>query len=123
MKVISVRQPWAYAIIHMGKDIENRKWATKYRGPLLIHASMTIDKNAPQEIWDEFDKNCDEKPVFGGIIGMVNIVDVVEKSESKWKQEFSKGWVLENPKPLPYFRCQGRVGIFDPPEDFNAANT
>lgn len=23
---LSVRQPWAWAIIHAGKDIENRSW-------------------------------------------------------------------------------------------------
>ena len=36
---LSVRQPWAWAIIHAGKDIENRSWATKFRGRVLIHAS------------------------------------------------------------------------------------
>lgn len=36
---LTVHQPWATAIIWAGKNVENRAWPTKYRGPLLIHAS------------------------------------------------------------------------------------
>jgi hypothetical protein len=39
MKVIVIRQPWAWLIVNGFKDIENRSWATRYRGPLLIQAS------------------------------------------------------------------------------------
>ena len=41
MKALTVRQPWAWAIIHAGKDIENRtrNIAGDYRGPLAIHSS------------------------------------------------------------------------------------
>ena len=38
MKVLTVQQPWAWAIIHGGKDVENRTQAWSYRGPLAIHA-------------------------------------------------------------------------------------
>lgn len=38
MKVLTVRQPWAWAIIHGGKLVENRTWLTHYRGPVAIHA-------------------------------------------------------------------------------------
>ena len=41
MKCLSILQPWAWAIIHGGKDVENRTWRTAYRGPLLIHASLS----------------------------------------------------------------------------------
>lgn len=46
MKALSIRQPWAWAILHAGKRIENRSRADgrapdlcRYIGPLLIHAS------------------------------------------------------------------------------------
>ncbi len=46
MKALSIRQPWAWAIVHAGKRIENRSRADgrmpslcTYRGPLLIHAA------------------------------------------------------------------------------------
>ncbi len=39
MKTLSLRQPWAWALIHGGKRVENRRWNTKFRGDFLIHAS------------------------------------------------------------------------------------
>jgi hypothetical protein len=44
MKILSIRQPWAYLITRGSKNIENRGWPTNYRGPVLIHASLKIDK-------------------------------------------------------------------------------
>ena len=35
MKVIVVRQPWAWLIVNGFKDIENRSWMTRYRGSEL----------------------------------------------------------------------------------------
>lgn len=43
MKCLSIRQPWAWAILYAGKDIENRTWFTYHRGPFLLHASKTYD--------------------------------------------------------------------------------
>jgi hypothetical protein len=49
MKVLSGRQPWWHAILHLGKLIENRRMVVSgkvrpptwhaYRGPILLHAS------------------------------------------------------------------------------------
>ena len=39
MKALSLWQPWASAIAVGSKRIETRSWATKYRGPLLVHAA------------------------------------------------------------------------------------
>ena len=44
MKVITIRQPWAFAIIRLGKDVENRSWATSYVGPILIHAAKGLTR-------------------------------------------------------------------------------
>jgi hypothetical protein len=38
VKALTMRQPWAWATIYGGKDVENRRRRTAYRGPLLIHA-------------------------------------------------------------------------------------
>ncbi|HHY88739.1 MAG TPA: ASCH domain-containing protein, partial [Chloroflexi bacterium] len=43
MKALSVRQPWAWLIAQGYKTVENRTWATNYRGPLLIHAGKKPD--------------------------------------------------------------------------------
>lgn len=48
MRILTVRQPWAWAIIHGGKDVENRvrNIAGDYRGPVAIHAALTDDRTA-----------------------------------------------------------------------------
>ena len=43
MKAISIRQPWAWLVVHGYKDVDNRTWATKHRGPILIHAGKALD--------------------------------------------------------------------------------
>lgn len=54
LKALSIRQPWAHAIVHLGKTIENRDWrGCSYRGPILIHASSNIGTGA------EFNDNAD----------------------------------------------------------------
>ncbi len=39
MKALSVRAPYAQALVTGAKAIEWRDWATSYRGPLLVHES------------------------------------------------------------------------------------
>jgi hypothetical protein len=46
MRVLSVKQPWADAIVHGPKRVENRTWMTAYRGPLAIHSSLVFDRPA-----------------------------------------------------------------------------
>lgn len=40
IRALTVRQPWAWAIAHGGKNIENRYRNSHHRGPLLIHAGV-----------------------------------------------------------------------------------
>jgi hypothetical protein len=48
MRILTVRQPWAWAIIHGGKDVENRvrNIAGAYRGPVAIHVALRDDDDA-----------------------------------------------------------------------------
>ena len=40
MKALTIWQPWASLIACGAKRYETRSWATKYRGPIAIHAAM-----------------------------------------------------------------------------------
>lgn len=40
MKALTIWQPWASLIACGAKQYETRSWATKYRGPIAIHAAM-----------------------------------------------------------------------------------
>ena len=118
MKVIVIRQPWAWLIVNGFKDIENRTWHTRYRGALLIQASAnlptkrkleeyrTLARKRGAELPEEFET--------GGIVGMVQLEDCVTKSQNKWF-EGPVGWVLSKPKRLPFIPLKGRIGLFDPP--------
>lgn len=55
MRILTVRQPWAWAIIHGGKDVENRvrNIAGDYRGPVAIHAAQAWDDAVTWNVnWD-----------------------------------------------------------------------
>ncbi len=115
MKALSIQQPWAWAIIHAGKDIENRSWSTNFRGRVLIHTGKVYDDRAIECI--EFCYlNPGEVPrdglMVGGIIGSVEIVDCVTASTSPWFIG-KYGFVLKNPLPLQFMPCLGRLSFFD----------
>lgn len=113
---ISIRQPWAHAIVHAGKDIENRRRRSAHRGLTLIHASAAM---TPHE-FDGFrafiiDRGLEplcpfgpEDLAHGGIIGAAEIVDCVEDSRSPWFMG-PRGFVLANARRLPFIPCKGTV--------------
>lgn len=88
MRILTVRQPWAWAIIHGGKNVENRvrNLAGDYRGPVAVHVAGKYAESglALPALDDACDawcaKNgCGKHPWFSGvgrIIGVVDLVDV-----------------------------------------------
>jgi hypothetical protein len=128
MKALSIRQPWLWAIIYCGKDIENRSWSTKYRGPVLLHAAKGMSDDEFDEGMDFVDRvvpldkagemrrrarfvNGEDRR--GGIVGAAEIVDCVTQSDSPWF--FGPyGFVLRNARPLPFRPCRGQLGFFTP---------
>jgi hypothetical protein len=75
MKIISIRQPWASLIFLAGdpKDVENRTWPTRYRGPVLIHASQRADDVTRDEIERRFGVRPPAVLPLGGIVGIAEI--------------------------------------------------
>ena len=118
MKVIVIRQPWAWLIVNRHKDIENRSWRTQYRGKLLIQASATLPSKQHMLEFRQFARKrgveLPEQFETGGIVGMVELIDCVSNSSSKWF-EGPIGWVLSRPKKLPFIPLKGQLGLFDPP--------
>jgi hypothetical protein len=131
---LSVRQPWAWAIIHAEKDIENRLWkrpnpGLNIRGRVCIHASkgMTQDEYHSANVTISAASDWAHSPMpyslaFGAIIGTVDIVDVVKASESKWfmgPHPGLVGLVLRNPEPVDPIRVHGALGFFNWRERIN----
>ena len=132
MRILTVKQPWAAAIIHSGKDVENRprNIAGAYRGPVAIHAGKSFDDQAffpdktplPVEVFGTVGGL-----VQGAIIGVVDLVavhhaaaclnpvDVADDSTwtwcSPWAQNDVQHLTLANPRaltePIPYTGALG----------------
>mgnify|MGYP001145887217 CR=1 FL=1 len=120
---LSIRQPWAWLIVHGYKDIENRDWPTSFRGRLLVHAGLTLKR-------PYYDATCAELdalgllphdiPAFGdlslgGLVGWTHVVDCVQEHPSRWKQEGTHGFVLQGSRPIAFVPWKGRLGFFNVP--------
>ena len=115
---ISIRQPWAWAIIHAGKDVENRTWSTSFRGPVVIHAAkgMTRDENEAAAGFMHFQLGI-VAPLSihlprGGIVGVAEITGCVNRSGSPW---FFGPWgfTIANAQPVDFIPCKGALGFFE----------
>lgn len=134
MRVLTVRQPWAWAIIHGGKDVENRvrNVAGSYRGPVAIHAGLgkpEKDNLASVAHREAFGTEVATPLHFGAIIGVVDLIDVHLAERvyepvgagvsqitdrfccGEWAFRFDWHLSLENPRslsrPLPFTGALG----------------
>src|SRR6202161_3174427 len=111
-RALSIRQPWAWAIVEGLKPVENRSWPTNYRGPLLIHAGLREDHLG----WLALDRMGIDFPddvQTGGIIGGVDLVDCVRGYDSPWAIDGCWHWVLDAARSLPFRPMRGQLGIFN----------
>ena len=127
MLAITIRQPWAWHILHSGKDVENRDWPTRVRGRILIHASKGCTRDEYERgqdpLWAAAGPTLELPPLAdlprGGIVGSVEIVDCVAVSDSPWfVGRF--GFVLRDPRLLPFVAWRGQLGFFEVPDDYAA---
>jgi hypothetical protein len=129
MLALSIRQPWAWMIIHGGKDIENRNWSTRVRGRILVHAAKGMTRLEWAEAWSfAHGSGASPKAVEagitfenierGGIVGSVEIVDCIEDSPAARRSRWFMGrcgFVLRDPQPGPFVPWRGALQFFDVP--------
>lgn len=124
MKCLSVLQPWAWAIIHGPKRVENRTWPTNFRGRLYIHAGKGrrwLVESEPATWQERYGVECPavDSFAFGAIIGHVDVTDCVPVSRIG-NNPWACGpwcWKLANPaalpSPIPY---SGKLTLFEVPD-------
>jgi ASCH domain len=117
MKIISIREPWASLIVLGHKDVENRTWMTKYRGPVLVHASQRADDVSVDDIAKRFGVRLSDDLKLGGIVGITEIVDCVRSHSSKWCAAGHYAFVLANSRPLPFVQWRGALSLRDAPSE------
>ena len=123
MKALTIKQPWASLITEGYKKYEFRSWKTNYRGKILIHSGLSLEKDMQERFKDY---NLDYQ--LGYIIGEEEIVDCILVDE-KFNEELRNidpivygrsnhvenyAWKLENIKkydnPIP---CKGKLGLWN----------
>lgn len=127
---LSVRQPWAWAIIHAGKNIENRSWQAvnhglKRRGRIAVHAAKGMTRyeyESASDFMASIGVICPAAIdlIRGAIIGSVEVVDVISKSESPWFFG-PRGLILREPQPCDPIPSIGALGYFAWREDRGVA--
>jgi hypothetical protein len=153
IRAITVRQPWARAILFYGKNIENRGsgFSKRYRGPLLIHAAGAWSERGALDTRVRAARNevlvraggpgslgpVPPSGVRSAIIGVVDVVDAHAASGccEPWGERTYTGsdgkdvldvthLVLERPRLLRHpVPCSGRLGLWTPPADVLAEVT
>jgi hypothetical protein len=121
-RAIAIRQPFAWAVIHAGKDVENRS-ATAIRAyrpavgcRVMIHASKGMTRAEYECAAASMAKTgvqCPEPDelVLGGIISSVLVVDIVTRHRSRWFHG-PFALVLADARPERFRPARGQVGLF-----------
>ena len=128
IRALSLQQPWAEAVLRLGKMVENGKWKTNYRGFFLIHSSKSYDREGEsfiRSVVPDIDLASLRKAPRGSIVGAARLADCVHISYIKslhfvtgknpWAFGpwcFALNYVKFFVEPVP---CRGMLNFFKPP--------
>lgn len=122
MKALTLKQPWATLVAEGIKKYEFRSWKIKYRGKVLIHAGIGIDKDEMKKF-----ENMDLEFPSKRILAEVEIEDCLELDDdlnqkiinenniaygSKYRTGYA--WKLKNVKKLDINKeINGKLGLWN----------
>lgn len=93
MKAITICQPYAGAIMDGRKRVENRSWATSYRGQLIIHAGKNLQW---MKTWDDaIDGLLPKEMHLGAVIGIAELTDCCDFRNMLYLDP-KLSWVIEH---------------------------
>lgn len=112
MKVLCVRQPWAELIRRGTKTIELRTWSTRYRGAVIVAASLARARQHP-----------DVDGVRGALVCVTELVNVRAATSADDAAACTTlgdralyAWELGAVADLPPVPLNGRLNLFEPDE-------
>lgn len=122
MKVLTLKQPWATLVAEGIKKYEFRSWKINYRGKVLIHAGLGIDKEEMKKF-----KNINLEFPSRRILAEVEIEDCLELDDdlnkkiinenniaygSKYRTGYA--WKLKNIKKINVDKeINGKLGLWN----------
>jgi hypothetical protein len=115
LPAVSIRQPWAHAIFHFDKKVENRSWLLptgKRDAVSLVHAGKQKDTEGYAILRD---MGFDVPHVLpcGGIVGIVEFDGCTYKSRSPWAVHGLCHWIIKRAAPLPFLPWKGQLSFFE----------
>lgn len=114
VKALSIKQPWADAILAGLKPIENRVWPTSFRGQLAIHSGLApakplhtfggpageLDYVTLYERQFALASACAGPRIVGGVVGTVRLSDCHSAEQcTRGDGVLCSPWALPNPGP------------------------
>lgn len=132
---LSVRQPWAWAILFGGKVIENRtlgaiRAGRMTPGVICLHAATGMtEREYKWALW-RLDKHGTRCPLpadlpRGAIVGTIEVTGIITESDSEWfggprssseaiaHDKQPAGLTLANPRPIGPIPAKGALGYFE----------
>jgi hypothetical protein len=123
LRAISIRQPWAWAVVHAGKDVENRSATAPRQFKSAVGERVLIHASSYRLSWAEMAAAVaylKERGVaypspsdlmYGGVIGSVLVTGIVTRHRSPWFRG-PYALVFADPRPRPFMSAKGQVGLF-----------
>lgn len=136
LPALSIRQPWARAIVEGIKDVENRTWRCpeKYIGQtVFVHVGKApVSERETGHVLNAICEVKRRRPYcpdaieeghpyefkrglclhVGGIVGLVTITGCVKDSASPWAEPGAWHWTLADALCLQFHPCKGSLGFF-----------
>jgi hypothetical protein len=133
MKAISLKQPWAFLVVHGYKPIEFRYRRDKFRGECYVQASKTFDDwgyewllqhpELPGVDQVEHAMWCPKTDTdFGSLVGKITITDCISVEQANlfypdemWLTVCQRtlgdiAYIIKNPIAFPYgIPCKGKI--------------
>jgi hypothetical protein len=124
IRMLTVRQPWAWALIHAGKDVENRGRYMAYRGLLVVHAGLSVDRDGEAFLRGMGIRPPAEAFEGGHITGTVQVTGCTSGSASPWAHPGA--WHIQVTGPVAAVRrvkARGHLPLVPPPAGWRDAFT
>jgi hypothetical protein len=122
---LSLKQPWATLLAHGRKTIEVRRWRTRFRGTLLIHAAQISDErpqawaHVPPELHEAAQQRggivgvgrLDSCKVYRGLAGFV-ADQASHLNDPSWFEPGLFGLCFTELRAIPFREVPGYMRIF-----------
>jgi hypothetical protein len=135
MKALSIKQPWTYAILHLGKRIENRTWAppaSVIGQTIALHASAKDDQAGYRDVFQIAGVRVGRDVTRGAVVATAKVIGWIDQRgnfsvpsnypilalDGKWF--FGPiGWILDDIKPLDQpIPAKGALGLWEWKTDY-----